>query len=596
MTYQAQPSVRKHQFLRAATFTGILLLPAQPPLVKAQTDAATPSSNAAIQAVEGAWRSVHHDGINALYLLLKLNGSTVSYSELEQACRSRQSRLNLVDLRTIASRFGLKAVIRRSNPEDLARMQRPVLTLFEDSVKGGRFVLLVGLGKDGCTYIDGATVRIQKITRDDFRRYWASVVLETTEDSSQWHIALGVGIPILALYWWVRCWPTRVGLKERGHQVSPMSYACFVWAFLFPSLFLPAKGLGSESPTAVWSAPHLRARLAEGQQSIKSFFVSYRSLNDKPKPDQPPGAYLYRVVAATADGNVYHVGAHGHEALAWDDDPFQQRCLIFGERCCFVNPVNRTYAEIRLAPTQPLPGSLPQEFFFGATGIWPFKKRPAPELLGRGKPFMLRDIAASADYSVVQPRQELFDGRWCHVLERPKVDRLWLDAERGCALMARECKDTKGVVMQRFELGGHTEVAKGVWIPRWIRNIHYDNEAANPEARTRVVKDAELTTVEARVNDVPGDLFVYRPPPGTLRLAEAGPPAQVQPGGLDHLDALARWVQTYAPGEQPQRSWFPSLFVGVSALVIISLREAWLRRLRRWTGAQLCHTSQESRP
>jgi hypothetical protein len=77
------------------------------------------------------------------------------------------------------------------------------------------------------------------------------------------------------------------------------------------------------------------------------------------------------------------------------------------------------------------------------------------------------------------------------VLEYPGYDRLWIDTERGCALLARETHSSRnGALVQRIELSGHREVAPGIWLPSSIRNIQYDYNAVSEEGRRRRVIDA----------------------------------------------------------------------------------------------------------
>ena len=101
---------------------------------------------------------------------------------------------------------------------------------------------------------------------------------------------------------------------------------------------------------------------------------------------------------------------------------------------------------------------------------------------------MLNEVVASNEYSVVRPLQEEIDKRFCHVLERPAYDRLWIDVERGCALLARETHaQLNGALVQRIELSGHKEVSPGIWFPTKLRNIQYDYLCPDRSKRSRVV-------------------------------------------------------------------------------------------------------------
>src|SRR5262249_47441398 len=143
----------------------------------------------------------------------------------------------------------------------------------------------------------------------------------------------------------------------------------------------------------------LRARLLEAQREVHSLYVVYRAEGYDPQRF-PQGAYLHRVVAAKSPCLLDHVSAHGHDRLDWHDDFYQQRAHVTADRLDTEFPVNRVYAEYPLRPDEGLPGSLPQEFFFLATGLWPLEGRPPPRPDGR--PYVLREVAAAKEYSVVR--------------------------------------------------------------------------------------------------------------------------------------------------------------------------------------------------
>jgi hypothetical protein len=349
------------------------------------------------------------------------------------------------------------------------------------------------------------------------------------------------------------------------------------WCALTAWTLLAAGTAVAQSPPAAWLSAAVRAEVLRAQQKVHSIYVVYRSDMSSRGPPYPPGSYLHRVVAAKAPCLLLHISTHGHARLDWSDDPLQQRCYVTADHWYVENRVNRTYFEGALRPGDPLPGSMPDEFFFLATGLWPLDGRPAPRREGK-EPFMLCEVAASAAY-VVRPTQERVGERWCHVLERPGVDCLWLDAERGFTLLARECHQVPGgAARQRFELSGQHEVAPGIWLPAAIRNIHYEAEPDSPGGTERKVKDALLQVLEARVNDVEDDLFVFCPPPGALRLDTAGP-AQTEPGGHDHLDALAHWAEVNCLETDPTANGTAlGYLAGLPVLVLVAAAEGWRRR------------------
>jgi hypothetical protein len=348
-----------------------------------------------------------------------------------------------------------------------------------------------------------------------------------------------------------------------------------------------APALAQDAPPAVLSAAELRARLTSAADAVRSVYAVYRADMTGPGSarDLPAGSYIYRTVAARSPGYFYHHGAHGHDHLDWRDDPLQKRIYVETDRWYLEKPLDRLYSGGRLKPGDKLPGSTPSEVFFVATGVWPLDQRPAPRFQDK-EPFMLRDVGKCDQYSFVRPQQEQLDGHWCHVLERPGIDRLWLDVDRGCAVLAREVRNADtGAAMLRFELGGHREASPGIWLPGWIRNIEYDHEAKTAEGQQRRVKDGRLKVLEVRVNQTDEDFFVFRPPPGAIRVDRKGRPSQTVSGGLDHLDNLARWVREHAwPDAAPAAGWSAAWPLAAAACTVLAC-EAWLwwRRRRRLT-------------
>jgi hypothetical protein len=339
-------------------------------------------------------------------------------------------------------------------------------------------------------------------------------------------------------------------------------------------VFLVSPGLVggvAEPPRAVLGATELRTRLVKPLEPLKSIYVSYESHTYDPTMFAP-GTYLHRELAAMAPCYLWHVSAHGHAKQAWNADPLMQRTSVSTARWTTEIPVNRAYFGDALQPHDPLPGSMPFETYFLATGIWLLGDRPPPRT--GSHPLVSQEVAVSDEYSEVRPAQEQFDGHWCHVLERPGRDRIWIDVERNGTVMAREwCSPQNGAVMQRFEMGDHREFLSGVWLPGWIRNIQYDYRSQRKSEQRRKLKDARLDIIETKVNGLDESFFDFRPPAGAVRIAKGSRPKQTHPGGLDHLDDLVSWCRANAPREklppqQPSNGRFFGIpvFLGIVGL------------------------------
>jgi hypothetical protein len=328
----------------------------------------------------------------------------------------------------------------------------------------------------------------------------------------------------------------------------------FYFLFLVGSLITlsssgPTAVVGSDqdgAPKAFLSASELRRRISIAQELIDSVSIIYRNDNYVSDDERAAGTYVHRIIAAKSPGSLLHWTAHGSRDMDWRLDFKAQRAIIASNRAFNISDVNRAFIEEQLPVEAPLPGSLPMEFYFHGTGVFPLRGRPAPKRFDDGvSPSVLRDVAVNREFNVVRPLLEQVDGRWCHVLERPGLDVLWIDVEHGCALLAREAFDSKsGALTFRFECGGHRELGPGIWLPMWIRYIQFDSHARTADLRQRRITDSRIEVLRSEVNSVDDRIFAFSPMDGALRLDARGDHhVQVRPRGLDHLDDLVSWTQ-----------------------------------------------------
>lgn len=329
----------------------------------------------------------------------------------------------------------------------------------------------------------------------------------------------------------------------------------------------------------VLSIDELKSALSREQVKIKSIYFDYRS-DDAYVEDKafPSGTYLRRIVAAKGPNLFSHETAHGSDQLPWEKDPRRRHCIVENNQVFDYWVTNRAYNKTpRWKPNAPLPGSMPGEPIIQDTGIWPLTARKAPTR--DGHPIMLCDVAKSDKFSV-RPELETVDGHECHVLENPSIDCLWLDVERGCALLARNLYGVKtGRLSTRLELSDYQEVKPGIWIPSVVRDIKYDHLADDPNKRNRVISDLSLHVTSIRVNDVPDSMFVFQPKPGSLWLnppkEKSLSPLQTHPGGTDHLDALIAWAKAILPEQIPPTfPWLTWLMAGLAGLGTFFLAES----------------------
>lgn len=333
-------------------------------------------------------------------------------------------------------------------------------------------------------------------------------------------------------------------------RIAGLAYPGIAARLALPILLICATSEGraqEDVRTVTHSAAEVRALLGETAGRIQSVALTMR-IEAMPGPDVPQGAYVQRVLKAKAPDSLFVAAGHGHDRLDWRDDPFFMEHYVSGEKWYEVLPWSRVLVMGEMKwPADPLPPRLGDEIVFLATGWWPLNGRAAPTVAGR--PYVLRDVAESDLFSRVRPQQERVADRWCHVLECPGADALWVDLERGGCLLARELRTPDGRdLVARYDLADHRELAPGIWFPMRIRNQQFDFSATSAAARRRRVVDAELCMLAARVNEeIPNTLFHYHVPAGALQKASSLEPLkQIRPGGLDHIDHVANWVAMHA--------------------------------------------------
>lgn len=320
--------------------------------------------------------------------------------------------------------------------------------------------------------------------------------------------------------------------------------------------------LAAESRPATASTKQVTEGLAALHREIRAWRIEYQAT----APDLP--FYVHRTLAAKYPDSCFYQGAKGPAdfdwqsdtvGTTWKDHPFQDWVLVTPTENYWGKPWNREYGSFPLSREAPLPDKMRTEVLFLALGWWTFEKRPSPTLVG-GAPRSVPDILKSGRYSVAAG-QELCQGVWCHVLQDPGRDRLWIDCDRNFALVAREISDiTTGATVARVEMSRHREDRPGIWVPREIRNIQFNHRAPTPEGWRQRLIDSRVRILDVRLNDdVDGSIFQPEPlPPGAIVLHTDGRYEQARPGGVEQLDRLAGWLESrYAargPDEASDRS------------------------------------------
>ena len=292
---------------------------------------------------------------------------------------------------------------------------------------------------------------------------------------------------------------------------------------------------------ATLSTEQIRQGLIRSNNHIRAWYIEYES---EPSSD---GSYLHRRIAAKYPDLFFHWSAHASADCSWQDDPLQQRLILKGSTGINEFPFSRSYVSYSWDESNVLPGTAPEELIFMAPGWWCFEKRRAGQVV-EGMPDVICDVASSSAY-IVRPYQESIQGRYCHVLEWPGRDRLWIDCNRDFILLAREIIDPNSPgIVHRIELSGHRQINPGIWAPAEIRNTFLSTASA---LGAPPLIEGIFKVLDVKFNDdVPDELFEFKPRAGSIRVSvsDDGQFEQTVPGGTDYMDDLVSWIQRHAQG------------------------------------------------
>lgn len=126
-----------------------------------------------------SWRRPERDGVNCLYLELRLLGYTGTYEALIGAVPGRPEQASMAGLAEAARRLGFGLVSAKLTVSDLSKLRTPPVVLFEEAGAGsGRFDLLLGFSEGEAHLIDGRFItRHGRMPIDRFRRGWTGFAL-----------------------------------------------------------------------------------------------------------------------------------------------------------------------------------------------------------------------------------------------------------------------------------------------------------------------------------------------------------------------------------------------------------------------------------
>jgi hypothetical protein len=139
------------------------------------------------------WRRPERDGVNCLFLQLRLLGYDGTYEQVVAAVPGGAERASLGALARAARRLGLELAPTKLTFAELSALRSPVVILFEESEVGrGGFHLLVELTPSQAHLVEGSLIaRGEWMPIDRFRRGWTGFALVPVPRSPWWGLGLG---------------------------------------------------------------------------------------------------------------------------------------------------------------------------------------------------------------------------------------------------------------------------------------------------------------------------------------------------------------------------------------------------------------------
>ena len=154
-------------------------------------------------------------GLNAMYLMLRMNGLSVSHEDVRCAVKVGSNGSSLAELKHGASRLGFDLGIYKCDLEQLRTFEKPIIVLIHDG--GGRMVVeerepghYITLTKYDSVRkqivgIDGSYGNIRKFSEFRFQKKWTGYVLKLKKTEST-HLNEKVFVAVSLLFWTVAFW------------------------------------------------------------------------------------------------------------------------------------------------------------------------------------------------------------------------------------------------------------------------------------------------------------------------------------------------------------------------------------------------------
>jgi hypothetical protein len=133
-------------------------------------------------------------------------------------------------------------------------------------------------------------------------------------------------------------------------------------------------------------------------------------------------------------------------------------------------------------------------------------------------PHRLRTVPGLSNYRLLSHLEKEAD-TWCHVLELPYTDKIWVDVDKGCAVVRRETytgsKKDK-VLLVSHKATDFIQATDRLWIPLKCRLEYYPGLTNPPSTWNKPYYRYDINVIKANINKATEDDLKLDIPEGTI--------------------------------------------------------------------------------
>jgi len=334
-------------------------------------------------------------------------------------------------------------------------------------------------------------------------------------------------------------------------------------------------GENASGDLPAWTLGRVRAEAEANRKRLRSIRVESESIGRVFSQDRHT-----RQTLVVRGRNRFFERTHLQQLAGFDgtNDPEWRKSYLTEDMLTTVWVIDRFCKMSREQVRSQVGDSVRYQLFMECTGWWP----PGESSLPEDEPDWALCKALRNDGCRVQGDLEFVDKHRCVVVEVPDPDKIWLDVDRGCAVIRRE-RQWNGKPMV-YENSGFAEIAPGIWLPGKLRRVIF--RGPGPDVPTHregeVLIDLTQTVSRMEVNSVPDEAFVFKPEPGTLMFdAEQRKKWQIPGGEEEVLDGVSLAASAFARLSD-DRDWGSArTYVAMDLLLLLAGVPAWILLVRQ---------------